>query len=282
MNYNKIIVLGTGKLFLDCMLYISSLSVPFIGYDTNTRPQKLTKHQAEKKQLPYFQKDFAQVCGDIRKEEGRILLLSIINPRILPADILEKENILALNIHQALLPRYKGRNAEAWAIYNGDTEAGITWHKMLAKVDAGEILALRKIPITEETTSYRLFREQLTAAYESFREFMPLVLAGEEHYEPQQEGPSEFHYSYEVPNQGILDLDWDGRQICRFLRAMDYGGLEVFGQPEVEIQSLKYTFKSYRISKTEEQADRGVEVNGDTITISRAGYEITLRKCTKC
>ena len=66
------------------------------------------------------------------------------------------------------------------------------------------------------------------------------------------------------------------------IRDRDYGGLEVFGQPEVEIESSKYTFKSYRITKNEEQADRGVAVNGDTITISRAGYEITLQKCTKC
>ena len=223
MKYDKIIVLGTGKLFLDCMLYISSLSVPFIGYDTNTKPQKLTQVQAEKKQLPYIQKDFSEVCGDIRKEDGQTLLLSIINPRIVPADILEKENILALNIHQAILPRYKGRNAEAWAIFNGEDEAGVTWHKMLSKVDAGEILALRKIPITEDMTSYSLFRAQLKAAYESFIEFMPVVLRGEESYVPQQEGPSEFHYSYETPNNGILDLNWDGAQISRFLRAMDYG-----------------------------------------------------------
>lgn len=279
MKYNKIIVLGTGKLFLDCMIYISSLATPFIGYDTGAGPQKLTRIQAEKKQLPYFQKDFPDVCEDIRKEDAQILLLSIINPRIVPADILEKENILALNIHQAILPRYKGRNAEAWAIFNGDAEAGVTWHKMLPKVDSGEILALKKVPITEDTTSYGLFREQLRAAYESFLEFMPVVLRGEENYEPQQAGLSEFHYSYEAPNNGMLDLKWDGRQICRFLRAMDYGGLDVFRQIQVETGFGVYKFKSYRITRTTGNEEKGAVINGDAITICKPGYEITLLKC---
>lgn len=279
MKYNKVIVLGTGKLFLDCMVYMKSLSLPFIGYDTSSRPQKLTRIQAEKKGLPYFVKDFSEVCEEIRREDGQVLLLSIINPRILPADILEKENILALNVHQAILPRYKGRNAEAWAIFNGDAEAGVTWHKMLPEVDSGEVLALKKILISENTTSYSLFREQLKAAYESFLEFMPAVLRGEEHYEPQLAGPSEFHYSYEAPNKGILDLKWDGRQICRFLRAMDYGGLNVFLPVQVDTVYGTYRFKSYRITRTTDDEDKGVLINGDTITIYKPGYEISLLKC---
>ncbi|MDO4274786.1 MAG: formyltransferase family protein [Eubacteriales bacterium] len=280
MIYDKIILLGTGKLFLDCMAHLKNLGLPFAGYDMSGKPQKITKLQAEKKQLPYYQKEKIEVCKELRSEEEKILLLSVINPCIIPGDILSKENILALNIHQALLPRHKGRNAEAWAIYDGDTVSGITWHKMLAAVDKGAVLSQKQIEITERTTSYQLFRQQLAAAYESFTEFLPAVLKGEETYQIQPEGPSEFRYSYEIPNEGRLDLNWDGSRISRFLRAIDYGGLPVFKPATVALDGEIYTYKSYRITRVEDIPDLGTVKDGDTIIIRKKGYEIVLSKCS--
>lgn len=283
MKYDKIILLGTGILFLECLAYVDKLSIPYVGYDMGDKPRKMTEMQAKKKGLCYCFKDRREVYCEIRAQERPILLLSVINPRIIPADILAKKNILALNCHQALLPKHKGRNAEAWAIYEGDSVTGITWHKMEAAVDTGDILMQREIPITEETTSYELFRQQLRVAYECFTEFMPKVLSGTESYVQQEPDSMPGHYSYETIEEGRLDTRWDGARISRFLRAMDYGGLAIMKAPVICMEGKDYMFKAYRINKLEEKAaEESVTMKEDMILIQKQNYEIKLLKCRLC
>ncbi|MGH3921699.1 MAG: formyltransferase family protein, partial [Pseudonocardiaceae bacterium] len=46
----------------------------------------------------------------------------------------------ALNVHDALLPRYAGFGAVNWAIRNGETETGLTVHFMDAELDTGPVV----------------------------------------------------------------------------------------------------------------------------------------------
>lgn len=282
MSYEKIVLLGTGQLFLDCLAYVKELAVPYVGYDMSVVPRKMTQVQAENKGLAYVRKEKEEVYAELRDTKEKTLLLSVINPSIVPGYVLSNEQILAINCHQAILPSYKGRNAEAWAIYEGETVTGVTWHKMLSAVDAGEILLTREIPITEEATAYSLFREQLKCAYETFTEFMPEVLKGNETFYPQPEGVSRFHYEREVPADGYLDLTWDGEKISRFLRATDYGILAVMPRPVIRLSDGEYIFKFYKIEKTADQkSDIIRNEEGDTLIILKPGYQFTFRKCQK-
>lgn len=278
--YDRIVLLGTGKLFLDCMEYTSRLGVPYAGYDMSEKPQKVTKAQAADKGLSYFQTDKKLVYEELRSAGDRVLLLSVINPCIIPGDILDRENITAFNCHQALLPRHKGRNAEAWAIYEGDTETGITWHKMTAAVDGGDILIQKTVPISETATSFQIFRKQLEAAYEAFTEFMPQVLEGQERLYRQKEIPDgDFHYSWEIPGEGYLDLAWNGEKISRFLRAMDYGILKTMPGPRVCLHGKTYGFKGSRIERTGGTLEEQAVLENDRITIVKQDYQFTLLKC---
>lgn len=49
------------------------------------------------------------------------------------------ENLLSLNIHAGILPRWKGFNANAWAIINGEKQIGYSLHQLTDKMDGGEI-----------------------------------------------------------------------------------------------------------------------------------------------
>ncbi|WP_373216297.1 formyltransferase family protein [Ruminococcus sp. 5_1_39BFAA] len=277
--YDRIILLGTGKLFLDCMEYTSRLGVPYAGYDMSEKTQKVTRAQAADKGLSYFQIEKKLIYEELRNAGERILLLSVINPCIIPGDILDRENITAYNCHQALLPRHKGRNAEAWALFSGDTETGITWHRMTAAVDGGDILIQKKIPISETATSFQIFRRQLEAAYEAFTEFMPQVLAGEETCSRQEDiSDGDFHYSWEIPGDGYLDLSWSGEKISRFLRSMDYGILKTMPSPRVFHEGKTYTFKSSRIERTSGESEEQVLFESKYITIIKQDYKFTLLK----
>ena len=73
--------------------------------------------------------------------------LSITNLSIIPEAVLAMAGRGAINFHDGPLPRYAGMYTPAWAILNGESEYGITFHEMTAGVDEGRILVQRRFPI---------------------------------------------------------------------------------------------------------------------------------------
>lgn len=260
------------------MSYVDGQKIPYEGYEMSRPPSKITMSQAKKKGLCCDSMDKKELFQRIGQEERPLLLLSVINPVILPNWLLEKKNILALNCHQALLPRHKGRNGECWAIYQGDENSGITWHKMTGEVDNGEILIQKTIPVTETTTAWKLFRQQICAAYEAFLEFMPKVLAGEETYDPQPEAEESFHYSWETPEDGRLDPSWSQERISRFLRATDYGVLNVMKRPVIVLGGEEYTFKSYKILKRQEPGEEQIVFDKTSLLVVKKECKFIFEK----
>ena len=58
------------------------------------------------------------------------LLLCLGFPWKIPPDALEVPRLGAVNGHPSLLPDYRGPSPVAWAIRNGETEIGYTFHRM--------------------------------------------------------------------------------------------------------------------------------------------------------
>ncbi len=71
-------------------------------------------------------------------------------PWRIPADVLDLPRLGAINFHDALLPRHRGPNATGWAFRLGDTEMGLTIHRLAPEFDSGPILAQARIPITDD------------------------------------------------------------------------------------------------------------------------------------
>ncbi|HVH51158.1 MAG TPA: formyltransferase family protein [Gaiellaceae bacterium] len=72
-------------------------------------------------------------------------------PWKIPADALAVPTHGWLNGHPSQLPRHRGPIPVAWAIRNGDTEVGLTFHRMDAELDTGPILAQATMEIGEYT-----------------------------------------------------------------------------------------------------------------------------------
>ena len=71
-------------------------------------------------------------------------------PWKLTPEMLSVPPLGVVNTHPSLLPRYRGPNPVAWAIRNGDTEIGMTFHRMDPGLDTGAILAQEAIPLDDE------------------------------------------------------------------------------------------------------------------------------------
>ena len=70
----------------------------------------------------------------------------------------------SINLHQGLAPYYRGCPAIFWELFNGEREIGLTIHFVESKVDTGEIILQRTVPL-EYDYSYGLNYEAFISDY---------------------------------------------------------------------------------------------------------------------
>lgn len=61
-----------------------------------------------------------------------------------------------INVHASVLPRYRGAAPIARCVEAGENETGVTIMKIAPALDAGDMLAVAKIPLTEDMTAGEL------------------------------------------------------------------------------------------------------------------------------
>ena len=66
-----------------------------------------------------------------------------------------------LNIHQSLLPKYKGLNTHQRAISNGEKYSGCTVHFVNSNLDSGKIILQKKVKINKFDTAKSLAKKIL-------------------------------------------------------------------------------------------------------------------------
>src|SRR5664279_878329 len=83
------------------------------------------------------------------------LVISYLSQWVIPEKILKRASIAALNFHPGP-PAYPGIGCTNFAIYDHADEFGVTCHHMAAKVDTGDIVAVKRFPVYEADTVYSI------------------------------------------------------------------------------------------------------------------------------
>lgn len=108
--------------------------------------------------------------------------------QILSADTLSITPRGGINLHGSLLPKYRGAAPVNWAIYNGETETGVTVIHMTPRLDSGPMIAQRKTEIGPSETAVELERRLAQLGVEAVREAIDKLAAaapGESLGDPQ-------------------------------------------------------------------------------------------------
>jgi len=84
---------------------------------------------------------------------GADLFVVIAYGRFLPAEVLAIPRAFSINVHSSLLPEYRGAAPINWAIINGERETGISIMRVTAKMDAGDIIAQKRLKILKADTA---------------------------------------------------------------------------------------------------------------------------------
>ena len=106
------------------------------------------------------------------------MLFSFYYRHMLPLTLLQSAPLGAFNMHGSLLPKYRGRVPVNWAVLHGETETGATLHEMVAKPDAGAIIAQTAVPILPDDTASQVFAKVVVAAEQTLWRVLPQMLAG--------------------------------------------------------------------------------------------------------
>lgn len=76
--------------------------------------------------------------------------------QILTQSFLDSFPFGCVNVHGSILPRWRGAAPIQRAIEAGDAESGVTLQKMVKKLDAGDIIGIRRVKITSEMNALEL------------------------------------------------------------------------------------------------------------------------------
>ena len=157
------------------------------------------------------------------RDAGVDLLLNVHSMVVIRKEVLEAPRLGAFNLHPGPLPRYAGLNSVSWAIYRGETQHGVTLHKLVPQIDAGPIVYQEPMGVGGEETGLTLTAKCVDVGIPLVLRLLAAAAQGPTHIplSPQDLTKREY-FGREVPANGQLSWGRPARQIDRFVRAADY------------------------------------------------------------
>ena len=125
----------------------------------------------------------------------------------------------AYNVHGSLLPKYRGRVPVNWAVIRGERETGATLHEMVAKPDAGRIVAQSQVPILPDDTALDVFNKVTVAAEITLDSALPGLLAGSAPHIVQDLTQGGY-FGGRKPEDGRIDWSQPANAIHNLIRAV--------------------------------------------------------------
>ena len=252
--YEKIFFIGTGHVACECIKTLRNSVEMFTCLNVEHEDFPIVQNTCIRLNVEYRQFKKSSLKDFLSSQESETLIISAHNGYIFPHAVTDKKNITIINFHNAYLPHYRGRNAPTWEIYNDEKFGGATWHFVDSRIDTGKIIVQEKIPISRDETGLSLLRKSSEVGISLFKKniynFLGKIKGGGIQKITDTSRQSKLYLSHELPNGGYLDLSWDFEQAYRFLRAMDYRGMNVMPCPRIKLDSEIYFIEGYKVENS--------------------------------
>ncbi|MBX7167289.1 MAG: methionyl-tRNA formyltransferase [Pirellulales bacterium] len=140
--------------------------------------------------------------------------------QILAAETLATARLGGVNLHGSLLPRYRGAAPINWAIYHGETAAGVSVIHMTPRIDAGPVLAQASLEIGPDETAVELEQRLAALGAPLICEVIDRLDAG--HVEPVPQDPAQATRAPRLKKtDGAIDWSRTAQQIKNQVRALE-------------------------------------------------------------
>ena len=183
---------------------LSTVSAKLFGYDVK---QIFAKHG-----VPII-----DVMGSVNSDESLSLLrsleadlfISVTGNQIFKKPLLEIPRLGTLNLHTALLPKYRGLMPSFWVLKNKEKETGVSVFFVDEGIDSGPILVQKKISI-ENMSQWELIRMTKFLGMEAILEGIELIQSGDYELIPNNEEESTY-YSFPT-RQDVIEFKKGGNR----------------------------------------------------------------------
>lgn len=127
------------------------------------------------------------------------LMITAAYGQFLPTKLLAAAKIAAINVHGSLLPKYRGGAPIQYSIINGDKETGVSIMYMVKKMDAGDIISQRSIPIEDTDDSGTMFKKLSLLGRDLLLETLPKLISGD--VNPVAQNPDNVVFSPNITSE---------------------------------------------------------------------------------
>lgn len=138
--------------------------------------------------------------------------------QIIPKVVLDYPKYGAINVHGSLLPLLRGGAPIQRAIKRLYNTTGITIMYMAMKMDSGDIISQRSIPILKDDTTGTLFEKLSYLGSELLLDTLPHIFAGTNNRVPQDENLITYAYNLKREEE-VLCWDDSAEEIDAHIRA---------------------------------------------------------------
>ncbi|MBO4340645.1 MAG: hypothetical protein J5835_04370 [Bacteroidales bacterium] len=178
------------------------------------------------------------------------------------------------NIHLSLLPKYKGVYTSALPILNGDSETGVTFHRIERGIDTGDIIAQRTLKIEDEETCESLMSKLYRAGAALVIENIDRVILGKYSARRQPLRGSSYYSKSAIDYAHLeVDLNQTADYIDRQIRAYHFRAYQlpvVFGHPIMHA--------AFTTDKSSLPPGRIISESETMLRISTVDYDLLLYK----
>lgn len=201
------------------------------------------------------------------------LIVVVAYGQLLKPALLAIPRMGCINVHGSLLPKYRGAAPIQRAIANGERVTGVTTMFINERMDAGDIILQREVPVGAEDTGGVLHDVLARVGADVLVETVALLRAGKARHVPQDEKAATY-----APKLGKADarMDWSlpAATLQDRVRAFNPRPgccCEIPGTPGVRIKVLKT-----RVEPVRGRPGTVMEAGGDGVLV-QAGDENGLR-----
>lgn len=239
----KIAVLGSGiEIFTFLEQLYPHTNIVVFGYDKSTE-------NGAKDSIDFCQKNNIPIINHYTELDNYQvdLVFMLSYPPLIPQNYIDK--YLFVNMHMALLPKYRGMHGGTWALVNGEKYHGFTVHKVNSGVDSGDIYYQESIETTLEDDINTIRVKIFEKFKETIKSQFLNILNGTTQPKPQDETKALF-VGRRKPEDSLINWQDTALNIFNLVRALTppytKGAFTFYKEKPLHITKAKlYTTPNY-------------------------------------
>lgn len=231
----KIIYIGSGGvLSLVPFSYLLTNEHELLAVATDLQPQAQQSHpsfsiiteqtdslaaQARVAGIPVLDlsASLPELLAAVRDLAPELILVSCVGKRLSQA-LLDLAKYGSFNLHPSALPQYRGPVPVFWQLRDGLCELAVSLHAMTQDMDAGDVLAQTRVPLTDGESRAQIDARLARAYCELLPGFLAGVSTGDLKPMPQNEANASY-YGYPTADDFRIQRSWSARRMYNFVAA---------------------------------------------------------------